>query len=126
MPCSFHHSTMMHLTDLSFNANPQIDNPAEALNRHKEGYGYARYIKSYLHLSVVAHLGYEGTLTVDDIRYTFFKRRDKFWHIPSKTLRHLKATKPEIIMSQGMIFPLQVIALRLALGKDTKILIQHH
>src|SRR5215208_6036230 len=117
---------MIRLIDLSFNANPHLDAPFKALSLQKEGFGYIEHIKGKLDISVVEHINYEGEEIINGVRYNFFKRPNNFWLVPFKTLAHIKKAKPDVILSQGMIFPIQLIALRLKMGKDCIIIVQHH
>lgn len=68
----------------------------------------------------------EGELTENNIHYHFFHRRNSFWQIPRATHRFIASEEPDIVLVQGFIFPLQVMALRKLLGRKTVILLQHH
>lgn len=58
--------------------------------------------------------------------YSFFTRSNYFWQIPSATHAAVKKQDPDLVLVHGLIFPLQVMALRRKLGKKPVILLQHH
>jgi len=75
---------------------------------------------------VIEHINYEGEKMIGELKYRFFKRKSRFVHIPFKTLRYIQRQRPDIVITQGLIFPLQVIALRLKMGRKCPIIVQHH
>jgi len=88
--------------------------------------GYISYIKKLLQVQVAKHLNYEGLEKIDGVQYAFFKSNNSFFHIPFKTHKYIKQQQPDVVLVQGFVFPVQVIALRLKLGRRVKIIIQHH
>jgi hypothetical protein len=79
-----------------------------------------------IQVEVIKHINYEGSTVFNNIRYSFFKSRNRFWYIPFRTHRYISKQKPRIIIVQGFVFPLQLIFLRLKLGKECIICLQHH
>jgi len=84
------------------------------------------FIKDDLQINVIEHINYEGERIINEVRYTFFKSRNNFWHIPFKTLQYVKKQKPDFILVQGLGFPLQTIFLRLVAGRNAVIMAQYH
>ena len=103
-----------------------ISRPAEVLELQKASIGFVKYIKDRLDIQLVKHINYEGEEIVDDVKYKFFRSKNKFRHIPIRTNRYVQRQQPDIVLIQGFIFPLQLLALRLMLKKKTKIIVQHH
>jgi glycosyltransferase involved in cell wall biosynthesis len=60
------------------------------------------------------------------IRYAFFRRTNSFFQIPLKTHFYVRAQKPDIVIVEGLIFPVQLLALSVWLGKSCRIIVQHH
>ena len=75
---------------------------------------------------VVRHIDYEGQSAVDNVRYTFFKGRNKFFSVPWKAILFTKKEKPDFVIIQGAIFPFQTIITRMLLPDTTRIIVQHH
>jgi glycosyltransferase involved in cell wall biosynthesis len=103
-----------------------IREPNEVLKLHKEGHGYLDRIKNYLEIAVIEHINYEGIQIKDKVPFYFFKGRKEYWWLPVKTNRFVKKQQPDIVLVQGLLFPIQVIFLRLLLGSGSKIIVQHH
>lgn len=117
---------MIKLVDLTYYSHLEFDQPQQVLHRHGEALGFIRFIKAPLHLEVIKHLNHEGHAFLDGVKYCFFKKKNRFWSIPFKTHRYLARLRPDIVLVQGLIFPLQVLFLRLALGPKVKMVVQHH
>lgn len=117
---------MTKLLDLNYYNYNNLSDPGEVLELQKTSLGFVPFIKDRLNIEFIKHMNYEGERWIDGIKYRFFKSRNKFWYIPFATHRYTKKQKPDIVLVQGLVFPLQVIALRLTLGRRTKIIVQHH
>ncbi|MGV3504798.1 MAG: glycosyltransferase family 4 protein [Adhaeribacter sp.] len=117
---------MIKLVDLTYYAHPEFDKPEQVWDRHREALGFISFVRPPLQLEVIKHLNYEGTACLHGVKFSFFRKKNRFWTIPFHTHRYLARLKPDLVLVQGLIFPLQVLCLRLALGPGPKILVQHH
>jgi glycosyltransferase involved in cell wall biosynthesis len=117
---------MIKLIDLTYYSNLEYNQPSQLIEAQKEALGFISFIKNLLNIEIVKHLNYEGSSLVDDVRFTFFKKQNRFWNIPFKTHAYIKKQHPDVVLVQGLIFPLQVLILRNALGRKCKIIVQHH
>lgn len=117
---------MIKLVDLNYHFHSKISNPAEVLEIQKASIGFVEFIKERLSIHLIKHMDFEGERNINGVRYSFFKSKNKFWYIPFKTHAFIKKEEPDIVLIQGLVFPLQLIALRFQLGKRTKIIVQHH
>lgn len=102
-----------------------MDSPEAVIEKHRQPNLYINELKKEADIVLVKHLHYDGERIVDGIRYRFFERPNRFWNIPGRTLRFIAAEKPDVVLVQGFIFPLQVMALRRKLGPAPVILLQH-
>ena len=116
----------MILIDLVYFSNLDCNTPEEVLLKHKPAIGFVDYIKQKVKIILVKHCNYEGVVTKDGVDYAFFKRPNNFFQVPFKTHKYIKSLHPDFVIINGLIFPIQVIALRLLLGKGTKLIVQHH
>jgi glycosyltransferase involved in cell wall biosynthesis len=114
------------LIDLTYYAHLEADQPEQVLSWNRESLGFLPFMSKHLHLEVIKHLNYEGIAFYQGVKCCFFKKSNHFYDIPFKTHRYLKKQKPDVILVQGLIFPLQVLFLRLALGRKIRIIAQHH
>jgi glycosyltransferase involved in cell wall biosynthesis len=117
---------MIKVVDLTYYAHAEFDRPEQVWDRHREALGFISFIRPPLHLEVIKHLNYEGSAYRDGVKFSFFRKKNRFWSIPFKTHRYLARLQPDLVLVQGLIFPLQVLFLRLALGSQLKIVVQHH
>jgi glycosyltransferase involved in cell wall biosynthesis len=114
------------LIDLTYYANTEFRSIAEAAEAQKEALAYTHFLKDRLNIEVIKHLSAVQAEMRDGIPYRSFRGKNRFFHIPSATHRYLKKLKPDVVLVQGLIFPVQVIFLRLALGRKSWIIVQHH
>jgi len=77
-------------------------------------------------ITIIEHIDHTGVEAKNGINYAFFRGKRKFFYLYRATLQYIKKEKPDVVIVQGLIFPVQVIAIRLILGKKTRIIVQHH
>ena len=117
---------MIKLTDLTLYCNTAYKDPSELIINQQESLGYAFHLKDRLRINIIKHTTFQEAVTVDSVQFNFFKGNNRFGYLSSKTVLHLRSDPPDIILLQGLIFPLQVLLLRLLLGKKPVIIAQHH
>ena len=93
---------------------------------HREGLGYAPYLEGQLRITIIEHINYEGEYFKEGVLYRFFRSGKGFFHRYTKTINYIKKEQPDFLFVQGLIFPFQVILLRLKVGKKVKFIVQHH
>lgn len=116
----------MRFADLNYYANNDLTDIRAAISRFGTSYGYLSLMRTNADVQAVLHLNSETATEISGVPYSGFKSRNKFFHIPFGTHRFIKSKKPDVVLVQGIVFPVQVLALRLALGKKVKIIAQHH
>ena len=114
---------MIKLVDLTYYAHLNYTHAAQVKENHSPALAFAPYLINKIDFCFVKHAAFEEHVVMDGVPYHFFKGRNRFWSITLKTHRFIKKLKPDIILVQGFIFPLQVIFLRLSCGKSFKIII---
>lgn len=74
----------------------------------------------------IEQIDFEGDLVYNGVQY-YFRRFSKLARrFPFKLHYFIKKQQPDVVFIQGLHYPLQVIQLRLALGKKIKIIAQNH
>ncbi len=116
----------MKLIDLNYHASNEYTTPQQVISDHWPSLGYIGVLKNRFDITVIKHINYEGEVVQDDIVYRFFRSLNRFWHIPFRTHRYIRMQKPQVIIIQGFVFPLQLIFLRLSVGHHCAICLQHH
>ena len=117
---------MIKIVDIVYYCHTGYQSPCCVLEKHRPTVGFIEFIKDRVDYTVVRHLDYEGTETINGVCYAFFRRTNAPWQIPLKTHRYIKSIDPDIVLVHGFVFPLQVMALKILLGKKCKIILQHH
>jgi glycosyltransferase involved in cell wall biosynthesis len=117
---------MINVIDIVYYSHRRISDPAQVLARHAPSLGFADFINKEIRFEFVIHMDHEGFENIRGKSFSFFKRRNRFWQIPFKTHRYIKGKKPDIVIVEGLEFPLQLMFLKFALGKKCRIIAQHH
>jgi len=117
---------MIHFADITYYCHTEYTRPEQVLQHHNNSLGYLNFIDSSLKVHVIKHANHEGEYIFNGISYAFFKGRNKFFHIPFKTNFFARKIKPDITLIQGLGFPIQTIILRASVGRNCRILVQHH
>jgi glycosyltransferase involved in cell wall biosynthesis len=115
----------MNFIDLSYHSSSATD-PQALLEEQQASLGYLEYLQYLCNLSVVKCLNYSGELRKNRVNYYFFRgKSSKFWW-PYTIHRFNRRLNPSVVLVHGFIYPLQVYLLRKQLGREVKILLQHH
>ncbi len=117
---------MIKVIDVVYHCHNEYDQPKQVIAKHAPSLGFTDYLKNRLDISFVKHANYEGIEKINNIEYAFFKSNNSFWHIPFKTHRYIKKQDPDIVIVEGLVFPLQLMMLKLKLGKKCRIIAQYH
>jgi glycosyltransferase involved in cell wall biosynthesis len=111
--------------EINYHFHRELNTPAAVIAKHLPSNLFAEELSKAASVTLIKHLAYEGAYQRNEIHYRFFRGCNSFWKIPLTTHRFLRKEKPDIVLVQGFIYPLQVIALRLAVGSNCKIILQH-
>jgi len=117
---------MIKIADIVYHSHHEYAHPAPLLRKHSPTLGFIPFLRNRTDYTVIRHLDYEGKENIDGVRYAFFRRPNTAWQIPFATHRYIKSLQPDIVLVHGFIFPIQVMALKLLLGKRCAIVLQHH
>jgi glycosyltransferase involved in cell wall biosynthesis len=114
----------LKLIDCAFDLLPEFDAPAGVLKSHAAGFGYAGFLQQRMDVVAIERIAYSGEVVSGRARFRFFNANH-----PLSLLRlfcFIRRERPDVVMVQGLIFPVQVILLRLFLKKRARIIAQHH
>jgi glycosyltransferase involved in cell wall biosynthesis len=117
---------MIKVMDIVYHHHSEFDMPGQVLEKHAPSLGFADFTHPSVQLVFVKHLDYDGFDSIKGHAFAFFRSSNKFWHIPYKTQHYVKSQKPDIVIVEGLVFPLQLIWLKWMLGKNIRIIAQHH
>ena len=112
--------------EINYHNHDELCSPGEVIAKHRPSNLFVEEFSRYAEVTLVKHLNFEGELEENGIRYAFFRKRNRFFENLSKTHQYVAQLNPDVVLIQGFIFPWQTMALRRKLGRQTKILLQHH
>ncbi|MGF7081300.1 glycosyltransferase family 4 protein [Mucilaginibacter sp. UYCu711] len=105
-------------------ANNYTD-PAAWLERIKAYTGVLEAVAANHEVISIEQINYEGDEVKNGVNYRF-KKFNKRRYFPLKLNLFISRQKPDVVFIHSLHFPLQVMLLRLVLGRKPKIIIQNH
>lgn len=115
----------MRIISTSYSKSPEFNNPQDWLKRISFYTGLLEQLAIQNEVISIERIDYEGVYTQNGVYYHFVRQKRKVAFFPNRAHYLIRKTKPDIVMVNGFIFPLQIIQLRLYLGKAVKIIILH-
>ncbi len=115
----------MKLIFTSYVSSPEFSHPESWLKRINAYTGILESLSNPNAVIGIERINYEGKYEKNGVQYLFVKQRQNTVLIPVHLHRLVKELKPDIVFINGLIFPLQVIQLRLKLGSGVKIILLH-
>lgn len=123
----------MHVVYVNYWYDRDIGSPEELLSRYASVRAFAEAIADAgAQVSVVQRFNKDSCAREGAVSYHFVADRcppGVRWHLPSRfheAIRTIAGTAECVVHVNGLIFPLQVRALRARLPKDVPIVVQHH
>ncbi len=117
---------MIKLVDVTYYTHLEYHKPEQVFEKHSLVTRYAELLRDKMQIQFVKHAGFEGGSLYNGLLYQFFKGINKFRYLPFKANRFIRKQQPDIVLVQGLVFPLQVILLRMQCRRNCKIVLQHH
>jgi glycosyltransferase involved in cell wall biosynthesis len=116
----------MNFVFVNYDYCPNIDSPREWVNKIKAYTGSLEWLGRENIVVRVEQINYSGDCSHNGVRYFFADYGKKTTTFPWKLNRFIEDLNADIVVVQGLQYPLQVMQLRLQLNKKTKIIAQHH
>jgi glycosyltransferase involved in cell wall biosynthesis len=110
--------------ELNYYHHEEFTSAVEVIKKHRPSNLFVPLLTDRAAITLVKHANYSGSHEENGVNYQFFKGKNNFFHIPFSTHRFIRSYRPDMVLVQGLIFPLQVIALGMQL-KNCKIVLQH-
>ena len=73
----------------------------------------------------IERINHEGIYEQNGVCYRFLRHQQKITRFPWRMHRFIKDFRPDVVLVNGFIFPLQILQLRWKLGRKAKIIILH-
>jgi len=115
----------MKIVSTSYNKVFNCNDPHQWLKRISFYTGILERLSAGNDVISIDQIDYEGSLVQNGVNYHFARQKRKTAIFPVKKHRFIRKMKPDVVMINGFIYPLQIIQLKLSIGKQTKIIILH-
>jgi glycosyltransferase involved in cell wall biosynthesis len=115
----------MKIVSTSYVKTVEFNDPLRWLQRISFYTGLLEALASNNEVISFERINYEGVLEKNNVRYHFIKQAGLVERFPSRAHRLIRSMKPDLVVVHGATFPLQVMQLRRAIGKNSKIIVIH-
>lgn len=116
----------MKFISLTYTKKSKFTRPDAWLQRIGAYLGVLEALSKHHSVISIDRIGYSGDVLQNGVRHLFPDYDGNRLIIAVRLNRYAKTMKPDIVLIQGICFPLQVILLKLQLGRKAKIIAQHH
>ncbi len=116
----------MRFVFASYVVSESFTHPVAWLHRIRAYSGLLEALAVRHEVISIEQIDYEGEYAQNGVRYLFIRQPKGGNRLPVRLHRLIRSLSPDIVMIQGLHFPLQVLQLRMALNKNTRVLLQHH
>ena len=115
----------MKIVNSSYVNTREFSDPEQWLGRINFYTGILEELSKEFEVHSIEQINYSGVLKRNGVTFHFLNFKKPKLYFPIKLHRCIKNIEPDIVLVNGLIFPLQIIQLRLALGKAVKIIVWH-
>jgi glycosyltransferase involved in cell wall biosynthesis len=115
----------LNFIDLTYYTLPGSD-AAAILDRQEANLGYLAHLPGDFRPAVIKFMEGRNHVRRQGIEHHFFPGSTGKVRWPLEAHRFMGKLQPDVILVHGLLYPLQIIQLRLHLGKRTRIIVQHH
>ena len=109
----------------SYVSSPDYDEPEAWLERIEAYTGILESLSQSHTVIGIERINYEGQYEQNGVKYFFIRLKRKVARFPLGMHRLIERLEPDVIFINGLIFPLQILQLKLKLGKKVKIIVLH-
>src|SRR5436190_7312463 len=115
----------MKIVSTSYTNTPGFSDPRAWLKRINFYTGILEELAKHYEVESIEQINYSGKLEQRGVQYHFPDLRGSKFYFPWQLHNFIKGLNPDIVFVNGLIFPLQIIQLRLKLGRRVKIIVLH-
>jgi len=115
----------MKIVITSYSKSQNFTNPELWLEKINFYTGITERLAKHHEVVSIERINYEGTFWKNNVYHVFIRLKKNTNRFPGRMHQFIKKQRPDIVLINGLIFPLQVIQLRLKLGPAVKIILIH-
>jgi glycosyltransferase involved in cell wall biosynthesis len=116
----------MRIVSLTYVNSPHFNDPLAWIERLYAFTGVWEELSKAHEVFSIEQINYEGDIIHRGVQYYFRRYGEGVSRIPVRLHRLVKQLKPDIVLVRGLLFPLQVIQLRMKLGRNVRIIVENH
>jgi glycosyltransferase involved in cell wall biosynthesis len=116
----------MRIVFLSYHYSPDIHSQQEWLERIHFYVGWSECLAKTNEVFRVDQINFVGNFTHNRIRYYCVDDGKKLNYFPRKLNRFVKDLHPDVVLISSFLYPWQLVQLRNCLGKNVRLIVQHH
>lgn len=115
----------MRIVSTSYSGTPAYDDPQAWLKRISFYTGLLEHLSHTHEVHSIERINYEGSLTQKGVHYHFINIGGERVIFPFHMHQLIRKLDPDVVFVNGFIFPFQLLQLRFALAKKTRIVVLH-
>jgi glycosyltransferase involved in cell wall biosynthesis len=116
----------MNLVSLTYTKKPQFNRPEDWFYRIRPYLGVLEQLGRYFTVYSIDRIQFGGDVFLRGVHHHFPEAAGGRLRVALRLNRLTHHFKPDVVLVQGMNFPLQVLLLKLRLGRRVKIIVQNH
>lgn len=115
----------MRILSTSYTNTPDFNDPEQWLDRISFYTGILEELSKQHGVESIEQINHSGRLESKGVVYHFLNYKKKRLYFPVALHRFIKKLDPDVVLVNGLIFPLQIIQLKLVLRSAVKIIVLH-
>ncbi|HUM64822.1 MAG TPA: glycosyltransferase family 4 protein [Chitinophagaceae bacterium] len=115
----------MKIISTSYSRSKEYNDPEEWLSRISFYTGILEQLAKDHEVTSIERINYEGVSRRNGVNYYFMDLKQDVVRFPFRMHRVIRQFQPDVVLVNGLIFPLQVMQLKRKLGKRVKIIVLH-
>ncbi|MFC0513795.1 glycosyltransferase family 4 protein [Mucilaginibacter angelicae] len=116
----------MIYVSVTYDYSPGFDKAENWFHRTRAYTGILQCLGEAETVISIKEIDVEGTITHRNVQHEFVSFGKKKSWFPFKRNRFIKSLNPDVVLLQGLLYPLQFLQLRLLLNRRVRIIAQHH
>lgn len=115
----------MTIVSTSYSSTNTFSDPHQWLQRIDFYTGILEELAKKHEVVSIERINYEGEVQQNGVEYHFMRLKNEVVYLPTKMHKFIKDQNPDVVLVNGLSFPLQVLQLRRRLGPSVKIILFH-
>jgi glycosyltransferase involved in cell wall biosynthesis len=115
----------MKIVSVGYSSSPEYSDPQKWLDRISFYTGVLTELAKEHEVHSIERINWEGQLSRRGVQYHFIRIKGRVTRLPVKIHRRIRAIDPDLVLVNGMNFPLQLLQLKKYISSEARILVIH-